>query len=155
MDVKQCECDALVLLRRMAMTYSLTVDDFQAATTKAAADDVVVFMKHIRQQLGKPEYQDEEALRPMKPRLELIEGRIREAEKEQRWMGVLDVIKDTLHKNPEFRQMFLCGIPGVNTPLADQVREVIHVMGEEIDDVGPMLKKLLKQQDCPGAKFMD
>lgn len=155
MTEKQCECDALNLLRRMTMTYSLTVDDFEAATTKAAAADVDVFMKHIRQQLGKPEYQDEEALRPIKPKLELIEGRIREAEKVKRWMGALDVIKDTIHQDQEFRQMFLCGRPGANTPLADQIREVMHVMGEEIDDVGPMLKKLLKQQDCPGAKFMD
>ena len=128
MDVKQCECDALALLRRMAGVYAYQL----TAGSRADRNFAIIageMSSHIESQLKRPEYQGEPGSKT-RERLAMAKERLAENSP----VMAMEVLRDAIHQNPGVRQLFICGephSPANEAPLTQKVYEAIHIMATE------------------------
>ena len=159
MDVKQCECDALVLLRRMAGTYSAFIEtsgpaDYRyARVIKGMSSLYGEMSKHLEDQLNKLEYQGEAG-----EEARVLLSVTRQYTEMKNPITAMDILRDGLHQKPVVRQLFLCGrpySPGKEVPLSQDVYELLHLMSSDDgtpEEAEEAFDKLYSEHTCESGE---
>ena len=135
MEVKQCECDALVLLRRMTSRFGAyieldgTADHRYPRVIKGIESMYGEMSKHLEDQLKRPEYQGESGEEART--LLSVTGQYMEMNNP---VIAFDLLRDGIHQKPAVRQLFLCGepySPENESPLSQKVYQVLHKMSSD------------------------
>jgi hypothetical protein len=147
-EIKQCQCQAIHLLTRMANLLNMWLEDMnrpEPGLGMLMAD----MQEHLNTQMSKPENTQLRDI--VKGRINTIEQQIFDASVGKiRNMRAVETIRNTIHKNPAIRGVFLCEPPDIpETPLSKQVFNALEVM--EVGEPGMakgQLDKIYEELTC-------
>ena len=152
MEGKECECEALRLIRAMIKAYD-TWGESPSTGEKVLALIASDIKKHLSLQLyygGYPEKQQPYYSQMMGIRTALK----RYDSGEDDGVSAMEVVRDTLHKSDELKQLMVCGPPYTNkeslTETAKVLAEGLNTMSESTTKgARSILDKQYEKLECP------